>query len=102
MKTNLFTETVKSHFNLECVTEFKFDPVRRWRADYFIPDLNMIIEVEGGAFIRGRHTMGVGFINDMEKYNSATLAGYRVFRVTPQNKMTEGIRLIREVINQLK
>ena len=101
MKTNLFTETVKSHFNLECVTEFKFDPVRRWRADYFIPDLNMIIEVEGGAFIRGRHTMGVGFINDMEKYNAATLAGYQVFRVTPDTLFSTGIELIRKTIEKL-
>lgn len=41
------------------------------------------IEVEGGAFTRGRHTRGAGFIGDMEKYNAATSMGWRVFRVTP-------------------
>jgi len=79
-----------------CVKEFRFDNKRRWRADYCIPEFMIIIEVEGGAYTRGRHTRPIGFINDMEKYNAATLAGYRVFRVTPNKLMTEGIRLVRE------
>ena len=28
----------------------------------------------------GRHTWGAGFLADMEKYNTATMQGYRVLR----------------------
>lgn len=31
----------------------------------------------------GRHTRPTGFLGDVEKYNTATLYGWRLFRVTP-------------------
>ena len=38
--------------------------------------------VEGGTFINGRHTRGIGFARDAEKYNLACELGWRVFRYT--------------------
>ena len=66
-------------------TEFKFHPTRRWRFDYAFPKLKIAIECEGGAYTRGRHTRGTGFIKDMEKYNNATLLGWKLLRYTPSN-----------------
>ena len=63
--------------------EFRFAPPRRWRFDWAWPDRKLAVEVEGGVFTRGRHTRGVGFVKDMEKYNTATLLGWRVLRFTP-------------------
>jgi very-short-patch-repair endonuclease len=64
--------------------EHRFAPPRRWRFDLAFPDHKLAIEIEGGAFTRGRHTRGAGFIKDMEKYNTATLLGWRLLRFTPQ------------------
>lgn len=63
-------------------TEFRFDPVRRWRFDFAWPMHFVACEVEGGIWTNGRHSRGAGMQADMVKYNAATAAGWRVFRVT--------------------
>lgn len=68
----------------EPIPEYKFHPLRKWRADYAWPLHKVIVEVEGGAYTQGRHTRGAGFVADMCKYNNAALLGYAVLRYTPQ------------------
>lgn len=63
--------------------EFRFHPDRMWRFDYFWEAEKVALEVEGGAWVRGRHTRGKGFISDIAKYNAAAEMGIRVFRCTP-------------------
>jgi very-short-patch-repair endonuclease len=60
--------------------EYIFAPPRKWRADFAFPEKRLLIEVEGGIWTRGRHTRGGGFENDCEKYNAATIGGWRVLR----------------------
>lgn len=67
------------------VREFRFHPVRRWRADFAFPDQKLLVEFEGGAFSAGRHTRGAGFEKDCEKYNAAALLGYTVLRFTAKH-----------------
>jgi len=55
---------------------------RRWRVDFAWLTEKVAIEVEGGIWNGGRHTSGVGFTKDIEKYNALTLDGWRVIRVT--------------------
>lgn len=62
--------------------EFVFARPRRWRADFLVGD-NILVEIDGGTWIGGRHTTGTGFEADCEKLNAATLNGYRVLRFTP-------------------
>jgi very-short-patch-repair endonuclease len=62
------------------VREFKFHETRGWRFDFAWPYLFIAVEVEGGQWVRGRHTRGAGFANDCEKYNAAVERGWRVFR----------------------
>lgn len=64
----------------EC--EYKFFPGRKWRADFAWPDKMLIVEYDGGIYSRGRHVRGKGFELDCEKFNAATLAGWRVLRFT--------------------
>lgn len=66
------------------VREYRFDPVRRWRFDYAWPDRLVALEQEGGVWTQGRHVRPLGVLKDIEKYNAATLAGWSVFRATPQ------------------
>ena len=70
--------------------EYKFHESRRWRADFMVPYYGwdkttaLLIEVEGGAYVQGRHTRGPAFEADCEKYAAAAILGYRVIRVTPR------------------
>ncbi len=64
-------------------TEHRFAPPRKFRFDYVWLQHRVALEVEGGAFVQGRHTRGVGYVRDMEKYNLATVMGWRVLRFTP-------------------
>jgi very-short-patch-repair endonuclease len=77
--------------------EYRFHPRRRWRADFVVPYPSMqigsfipytalpqvLVEIDGGAFIGGRHSRGQGVANDCEKTSAAAILGYRVIRCTP-------------------
>lgn len=82
--------------------EYKFHDKRRWKFDFAILNnsgKDLAIEIEGGAFTQGRHTRGAGFVKDMEKYNHATLLGWRVLRFTPQQVLDgSAIAFIRRVL----
>ena len=60
--------------------EYRFHPVRLWRFDFALPDYKTAIEIEGATWTQGRHTRGKGYQNDCEKYNAATLMGWKVLR----------------------
>ena len=64
--------------------EFKFHTTRKWRADFAHMPSRTLIEIEGGIWIRGRHTSPKGFTADAEKYLEAALSGWRVLRLVDQ------------------
>lgn len=98
--TDLFTVLCRSDLNVDCVKEFKFHPKRRWRFDYAIPEYRIALEVEGGVWTSGRHTRPQGFLGDIEKYNAATLMGWRVFRTTPDDLLrTATLNLLKSAIS---
>lgn len=66
----------------ELEREFRFHPVRKWRADFAHLESRTLIEIEGGIYIQGRHNRAAGFIADTEKYLEAFLAGWAVVRLT--------------------
>ncbi len=68
----------------EPVPEYRFHATRRWRLDWAWPDQRLAVEQEGGIFIRGRHTRGVGVLKDFEKYNALAVMGWRLLRFSPQ------------------
>ncbi len=70
------------------VKEYRFAPPRRWRFDYCWPDQKVALEVNGGAWVSGRHTRAVGYGKDLEKLNAAQLAGWIVLQFTPQQLKT--------------
>lgn len=96
----------EAEFALHCrahklnpVPEFKFHPVRKWRFDFCFPAQMLAIEIEGGIW-GGRHTRGGGFSADCEKYNHATLLGWRLMRFTPDMvKSGEAVQMVKEALN---
>ena len=41
------------------------------------------VEIQGGVFVHGRHSGGVGQVKDMEKLNAAAAAGWKVGQFMP-------------------
>ena len=79
--------------------EFKFHPKRKWRADFHLVGKMILVEVEGGIWSGGRHTRGKGYLGDIEKYNAATVMGYRVLRFsTEQVKSGLAVQQIEKMV----
>jgi hypothetical protein len=69
--------------------EYRFHHTRKFRFDYAWPaNGHLALEIDGGIWVRGRHSGGAGQIRDMEKGNLAALMGWSVLHVTPQQLCT--------------
>jgi very-short-patch-repair endonuclease len=66
----------------ELIREYRFNPDRRWRSDFCYPDFKLLVEIEGGTWIRGAHTRAARYSKDCEKYNWAAIHGWKVLRFT--------------------
>jgi very-short-patch-repair endonuclease len=66
------------------LSEYRFDRVRRWKFDFCFTEHKLAVELEGIGSGKSRHTSFVGYAKDCEKYNTATLAGWRILRFTGQ------------------
>ena len=71
--------------------EVKFHPTRKWRLDFVLfwkeglVPTRIAVEIEGAIWSRGRHTRGKGYQADLDKYNAATMMGYRVLRFSTED-----------------
>ena len=72
--------------------------LKNWRFDLAWPDLMLAVEIEGGAWIRGRHNRGTGFLEDLKKYGAAQRLGWTIYR-TAGELITSGEAL--KTIEQL-
>src|SRR6187402_582707 len=80
--TRKFDLLWKSLEGPELVKEFRFHPVRMWRADYCHEGSKVLIELEGGIWVNGAHTRGGHYESDCQKYLAAAMLGYAVLRFT--------------------
>lgn len=55
---------------------------RRWRSDGYYRAAQLLVEVDGGTWVQGRHNHPSGFEEDCRKLSAAAGLGYRVIRVT--------------------
>jgi len=98
--TDIFTQFCAKELGVECIKEYQFYKSRRWRFDYALPKYKIALEVEGGVWTQGRHIRPKGFLGDMNKYNTATLCGWRVFRTTPNKLLSsETLLLLKNAIS---
>lgn len=89
----LFEKHLKE-LDLYATKETRFHDKRKWRFDFLLyrwsgtgllaariaEPLRIAVEIEGAIWSRGRHTRGKGYQADLDKYNAATMLGYRVLR----------------------
>lgn len=81
--------------------EYRFAPPRRWRFDRAWPERRVAVELEGGVWSGGRHTRPAGYEADMDKYNCATVEGWKVLRFSAKALDTDPaacIALVCEVL----
>lgn len=99
--TDLFQKYLMAELpGVEVLKEYTFHWTRKWRFDYAIPTLKIAIEIDGGVWLYGRHNRPEGYINDMEKLNTAASMGWLVLRFTTANRLNNNtITLIRDAVN---
>lgn len=85
----LYQELYKllKEYDSETKSEVMFNRImetkRQFRADFFCPKLKLIVEVNGGQYINGRHNRGgKGYENDLLKLNLAQANGLSVLQFT--------------------
>ncbi len=86
---------------IQAIPEYPFHSTRKWRLDVVIAGAEplLAVEIDGGGFIQGRHSRGLGIENDCEKFAAAMLAGWRILRVTPKHiRSGEALTWITELL----
>lgn len=57
--------------------EFRFDPNRKWRADFRIENGNILVDLSGGIWMmKSGHNTAKGIQRDYEKANAAQMDGF--------------------------
>lgn len=85
----------------EYVREYVAIPGRRFRFDfaYIQPEHRLLIEINGGTFVRGGHSTGLGIRRDYEKGNLAVQHGFRVLQFDANMvKSGEAVRVTEQVL----
>jgi len=85
----------------EPVPEYRFCE-RLWRFDFaFLPPYPMVaVEVQGGLFSAGAHVRGAALLKEYAKYNRASVLGWRLIFVTPEQLCTTDVaETIRQALN---
>jgi len=79
--------------------EGRLIPGRRFRCDLYWPANRLVVEVDGGTFVQGRHSRGAGQAADAEKGNLLVLLGWRVLHVTtPHVRTGQAARWIEQAL----
>lgn len=74
---------------------------RNWRFDLCWPEYKLAIELQGGTWVRGRHSRGGGQTSDYEKHNFAVLNDWRILYFTSDMLSRSRSAGCIEIVNQL-
>lgn len=97
-KVDLFLNYLQQQFpQAEVVKELQFHPERKWRFDYAFPSRKIAIEIDGAIWTLGRHNRPRGYLNDMEKLNTAASMGWLVLRFSTDERFYLSTRRLIDV-----
>lgn len=97
-KVDLFLNYLQQQFpQAEVVKELQFHPGRKWRFDYAFPSRKIAIEIDGAIWTLGRHNRPRGYLNDMEKLNTAASMGWLVLRFSTDERFYLSTRRLIDV-----
>jgi len=82
------------------VSEHKGITGREFRFDAANISEKICIEIEGGIWLgsKGGHTSGIGYEQNLEKYNLAVLEGWRLLRYSPSTLKKHPEQIILDVM----
>jgi very-short-patch-repair endonuclease len=70
-------------YGLSPLRQYQFHPKRKYRADFALPEKKLIVEVNGGTWMKkSGHNTGIGIQRDYEKSNCAQMMGYTYLQYT--------------------
>jgi len=79
--------------------EYAFCEGRKFRADFAFPRHKLLVEIEGGTWINGRHNRPSNFEAECRKYAEAAIREWLVIRVTTAMvKSGEAIDMVRRAL----
>ena len=78
----LFVELLKATSLPMPEAEIRLWDDRKSRVDFLWVDYELVVELEGGSYVHGRHHRPKGFAADCEKYNRIASEGLCLFRFT--------------------
>lgn len=80
---NRLFEQIKQSGLPEPKRQWKIPEDNRFIFDFAYPDIKLVIEVDGGIWMKkGAHNTGNAIIRDCKKNNRAVLSGYALLRFT--------------------
>jgi hypothetical protein len=93
---DIFLRTWKQEFPNLPVPErqYRHNPIRKWRWDFRID--HVLVDIQGGTFVRGGHSRGVGQDRDYEKWNDAVRMGYKPL-LFGTNAMKDPVSVVTDV-----
>ena len=95
---------------IEYIREYCAIPGRKFRWDFYfpvdcwmvgLPSTPILLEVQGGLWVKSGHTTGAGIERDMEKLNEATIRGFRTLQVGKKHiKNGEALRWVQAAVSK--
>jgi hypothetical protein len=93
---------LKSNPELLLKPEYYFAYPRKFRADYAHIKSSVLIDLQGGVWLKGRsgHSSGTGIIRDCKKLFMAQELGYKMFYLPDAMITAEYLRCIADIIKK--
>jgi len=83
------------------VREAQIIPHRKYRYDFYYPEANLCIEIQGGVWSNGAHSRPTGITRDYEKANLCVQHGFRLLQFdVKQVKSGDAVEFVRSIIQQ--
>ena len=81
------------------IREYKVTGVPRYIYDFAFPDKRLLVEVNGGTWVKGGHSTGKGIARDYRKSRLAQALGWRCYPFTGDEvKSGEAVEVIRKAL----